>query len=303
MREDVAMQVGLIVPMGDELEVGVPQAYREIRALARAAEAGGLDAVWVYDHLLSGGPEQAAESPWEAWTLLTALAEATERVRLGALVLCAAFRDPGVLARMADTLQEISGDRLVLGLGAGWHQPEFDAFGLPFDERVDRFDDSLRIVSTMLREGRATFEGTHHRVVDAPVRERDRRMAPEILVAAKRPRMLRLTAEHADSWNLAWFGLPGPGYRDVAAGLDQACERISRDPATLRRTVGFRIAATPGDDDPLRVVRGDADRVGEALAAWAAEGVDEVICWPEPNNGVGLDLLLEGTRRYRAAVG
>lgn len=291
------------MPMGEDLEPGVPQAYREIRALARAAEAGGLDAVWVYDHLLSGGPERAAESPWEAWTLLTALAEATQRVRLGALVLCAAFREPGVLARMADTLQEISANRLVLGIGAGWHQPEFDAFGLPFAERLDRFDDTLQIVSSMLRTGAATHLGRHHRAVDAPVRSRPGREAPEILVAARRPRMLRLAAKYADAWNIAWFGRPGPAYRDVAAALDDACAQVGRDPATVRRTAGVRIAATAVADDPLRVVRGDADEIADALAAWAVEGVDEVVCWPEPHNAVGLDLLVEATRRYRATVG
>ncbi|MDQ3449863.1 MAG: LLM class flavin-dependent oxidoreductase, partial [Actinomycetota bacterium] len=96
------MKVGLILPMGDELQPGVPQRWPDIKALAVAAEASGLDSVWVYDHLLSD-PDQPAEPPWEAWTILTALAGATSRVRLGALVLCAPFRDPGVLARMADT--------------------------------------------------------------------------------------------------------------------------------------------------------------------------------------------------------
>src|SRR6187401_571472 len=141
----MAMKIGLIVPMGDELQAGVPQRWSDIKALAVAAEDAGLDSVWVYDHLLADGPEQAAESPWEAWTLLTALAAVTSRVKLGPLVLCGPFREPGVLARMADTLQEISADRLILGLGCGWHQPEFDAFGLPFDERVGRFAEQLVI--------------------------------------------------------------------------------------------------------------------------------------------------------------
>ena len=115
------MKVGLIVPMGDELQPGVPQRWSEIKSLAIAAEEAGLDTVWVYDHLLSDGPDKADESPWEAWTLLTAIAAVTTRVKLGPLVLCAPFRDPGVLARMADTFQEISDNRLVLGLGCGWH--------------------------------------------------------------------------------------------------------------------------------------------------------------------------------------
>lgn len=297
------MKVGLILPMGDELQPGVPQRWPDIRDLAVAAEEGGLDSVWVYDHLLSGGPEQRAESPWEAWTLLTALAGATSRVRLGALVLCTAFRDPGVLARMADTLQEVSGDRLVLGLGSGWHQPEFDAFGLPFDERVGRFADQLEIVTAMLRDGVSTHTGRFHSTVSAPVRERAGRVAPEVLVAARRPRMLRLTAQHADAWNTAWYGVPGPAYRETAGQLRAACDEVGRDPATLRTTVGFRVTAGATDEDETRLVRGGAGAVADAIAAWADEGVDELVCWPEPGTRAGLDLLLAGVAAYRASTG
>jgi alkanesulfonate monooxygenase SsuD/methylene tetrahydromethanopterin reductase-like flavin-dependent oxidoreductase (luciferase family) len=285
--------------MGDELEPAVPQRWSEICALAVAAEEAGLDSVWVYDHLLSN-PDDPAESPWEAWTLLTALAVATTRVRLGPLVLCAPFREPGVLARMADTLQEISGDRLVLGLGCGWHTPEFDAFGLAFEERVGRFAEQLEIVSDMLRTGRSTSSGRYYRTVDAPIRDRADRTAPEILVAAKRPRMMRLTAERADAWNIAWYGVPGPAYRELAAAMVAACGTAGRDPATLRITVGFRIATGPTDEDETRVVQGGPDAVASAIAAWEAEGVDELVCWPDPNNQAGLDLLVEGYQRYRA---
>ena len=295
------IKVGLILPMGDELQPGVPQRWAEIRALAVAAEASGLDSVWVYDHLLSD-PDQPAESPWEAWTILTALAGATSRVRLGALVLCAPFRDPGVLARMADTFQEISGDRLVLGLGCGWHRPEFDAFGLAFDQRIDRFAEQLKIVADMLRDGRSTSDGRYYRTASAPVRSRASRVAPELLVAARRPRMMRLTASHADAWNIAWYGVPGPAYRESAAALNAACALVGRDPTTLRITVGFRISAGGSTEDPTRVVQGGADAVAAAITAWEAEGVDELVCWPEPNNLAGLELLVNGVKRYRATA-
>jgi len=296
------MKVGLILPMGDELQDGVPQRWADIKALALAAEDAGLDSVWVYDHLLAEGPDQAAESPWEAWTLLTALAAVTTRVRLGPLVLCAPFREPGVLARMADTLQEISADRLVLGLGCGWHQPEFDAFGLPFDERVGRFAEQLVIISDMLRTGRSTSDGQFYRTAAAPVRERAGRVAPEILVAARRPRMMRLVAEHADAWNIAWYGVPGSAYRAVAAAMTAACEAVGRDPGTLRKTVGFRITEAASAEDETRLVQGGADAVAAAIASWEAEGVDELVCWPEPNNQAGLDLLAQGLDRYRSGT-
>jgi alkanesulfonate monooxygenase SsuD/methylene tetrahydromethanopterin reductase-like flavin-dependent oxidoreductase (luciferase family) len=296
------MKIGLIVPMGDELQDGVPSRWPGIRDLATSAESSGLDSVWVYDHLIFGGPERAADSPWEAWTLLTAIAAVTSRVRLGALVLCAAWRHPGLLARMADSLQELSGDRLVLGLGAGWHKPEFDAFGFEFTERVERFAESLEIIADMMRTGRSSFSGRHYVLADAPIRDRPDRVPPEILVAARRPRMLGLTARRADAWNTAWYGHPGRAYRQLAAELDAACEAAGRDPGSVRRTVGFRIAdhsSAPANTDPAKLVHGGPDEVAEAIAAWAGEGVDELICWPEPNNPAGLDLLVRGVQRYR----
>lgn len=295
------MRVGIILPMGDESEPGVPRGYADIRDLATGAEAAGLDSVWVYDHL-GDASEDASASPWEAWTVMSALAEATSRVRLGQLVLCTAFRSPGVLARMADTLQDVSEGRVVLGLGSGWHEPEFRAFDLPFDHRVGRFAEALEIIATMLRSGRATFDGTYHHVEDAPVRIRPDRPVPPILVAAIGPRMLRLTAQHADVWNLAWFGLPGERFRTANANLTAACREIGRDPATLERTAGIRIA-TPtkdnADEDPTRLIRGDASDVAAAFQAWSDEGVCELICWPDPSDAATLDTIAEALTMYR----
>ncbi len=290
------MRVGVILPMGDETQPGVPRSYAGIRDLATQAESSGLDSIWVYDHLLGESTEDASGSPWEAWTVLSALADATSNVRLGALVFCTAFRDPGVLARMADTLSEVSDGRLVLGLGSGWHQPEFDAFGLPFDHRVGRFAEALEIIATMLRSGRATVQGSYHQVADAPVRIRPDRAVPSILVAAKGPRMLQLTAKYADQWNLAWFGLPSDRYRETSAALDEACREIGRDPATLERTAGVRVAA-PTDDNAAEsegaLIRGDADEIARAFASWEAEGVSELVCWPDPSDAETVSLIAD----------
>lgn len=294
------MRIGLILPLGDESEPGVPLPYAELRALTLHAEAAGLDAVWTYDHLLGESTANSADSPWEAWSVLTALAEATSRISLGVLVLATPFRSPGVLARMADTVQEISGNRLVLGLGAGWHTPEFDAFGLPFEQRVGSFAESLEIIAKMLRDGRATVDGKHHQVTDAPVRERPDRKAPEILVAAKGPRMLKLTATYADSWNLAWFGEPTERYLDVNKALTQACEDVGRDPSTLRRTVGLVVGTPkPDADENDRTIRGDGARLAETFAAWQAEGVDEIVCSADPADAKTIDLIAEAAALVR----
>lgn len=294
------MRVGVILPMGDEVEPGVPRGYSDIRDLVVHAESAGLDAVWVYDHLVGDSVEDAASSPWEAWTVLSALAEATSTVSLGALVLCTAFRPPGVLARMADSLQDVSGGRLVLGLGAGWHEPEFEAFHLPFDHRVGRFSEALEIIATMLRDGRATLHGEYHQVDDAPVRLRPDRPVPPILVAGVGPRMLDLTAQYADVWNLAWFGLPGERFRQANAALDEACHKIDRDPATLARTAGILVGTPSGTDErDQRIVPADPAEIASAFAAWEAEGVSELICRPDPADTATVSVIADGYARYR----
>jgi alkanesulfonate monooxygenase SsuD/methylene tetrahydromethanopterin reductase-like flavin-dependent oxidoreductase (luciferase family) len=294
------MRIGLILPMGENLQPGVPLPYADIRALTLHAEAAGLDAVWTYDHLVGDSPADSSDSPWEAWSVLTALAEATERVSLGVLVLATPFRNPGVLARMADTVQDISGNRLVLGLGAGWHQPEFDAFGIPFKQRVSSFAESLEITTTMLRDGRATLNGAHNQAADAPIRDRPGRKAPEILVAAKGPRMLELTARFADTWNLAWFGQPTERYLDVNKALTEACEKVGRDPATLRRTVGLLVGEPKADaDENDRTLRGDAAFLAETFAKWEAEGVSEIVCSIEPSTNELVDLVADAATILR----
>src|SRR4051794_1652435 len=156
------------------LRVGIqlPEVERDVRwpeyvAMARAAEDVGFDSLWVGDHLLYRGGGRPERGPWDAWTLLAGVAGVTERVRIGPLVACTAFRPPGLLARTAAAVDELSGGRLVLGLGAGWNEPQFRAFGLPFDHRVARFAEAFEIIRRLLEGERVTFAGRYHGVEDA----------------------------------------------------------------------------------------------------------------------------------------
>jgi alkanesulfonate monooxygenase SsuD/methylene tetrahydromethanopterin reductase-like flavin-dependent oxidoreductase (luciferase family) len=205
------MKVGVAIRLAEDLGSGdvangMAPSYTEIRATAIRAEEAGFDSIWVADHLLYRRQGQPTMGIWEAWTMLAALAEVTHRVELGTITLCASFRNPAVLAKMAVTLDEVSGGRLILGIGAGWNESEYRAFGLPFDRRVDRFEEALRVIVPLLREGRVTFDGRYFSVQDCELAPRGPRSeGPPLLIGASGPRMLHLAARHADLWNEAEY--------------------------------------------------------------------------------------------------
>ncbi len=299
------MKVGVVLPLGENPATGSAPGYREIRDLALQAEAAGFDSIWLFDHLLYRRPEQPTAGPWECWTILTALAEATERVELGTIVLCTAFRNPAVLAKMAATLDEVSGGRLILGLGAGWHQPEFDAFGIPFDHKAGRFEEALKIIVPLVKEGKVNFQGEYYNAPDCEIRPRGPRPAgPPVLAASFGPRMLRLTAQYADSWNSAWFGRP-TGFVERRAALEAACAEVGRDPATLEMTAGVQVAFPEAGevsaplDNPDKILTGSAEEIAAGLRAYADLGVGHVICSPLPNNATALPRFAEALQAYR----
>ena len=303
------MKVGVIIGISEDGETGETPRYADVRASALAAEAAGIDAVWLYDHLVYRfGEPPVTRGTWEAWTLLSALAEATTRAELGVLVMCVPFRNPAVLAKMADTLDEVSGGRFTLGLGAGWHQPEFDAFGVPFDNKASRFEDGVKVITPLLREGRVDFRGTYASAPDCELRPRGPRPGgPPVLIASSGPRMLRLTAEHADSWNTAWLGDPS-ALDEPLAQLHAACDEVGRERASLGITVGITVrfpdllpAPDPGATapDPAKVISGTVDYVAAALRGYAERGVAQVIVNVDPAGETTFARLVEARELAR----
>jgi probable F420-dependent oxidoreductase len=281
------MKIGLMLPLGQ----GETDGWTTLRAMALAAEEHGLDSVWGADHLIFR-EDGETEGIHECWTVLTAVAAITSRVEIGPMVLALPFRNPALTAKMAAELDEVSGGRLILGLGCGWHEPEFDAFDYPFDHRVSRFEEGMRIVAPLLREGRVTFEGEYHRAAEAELLPRPiRPNGPPILIAGKQPRMLRLVAEHADQWNAAWYGHPdqADGLRTRIANLRAALDAAGRDPATLEMTAGIFVAFDGADADaPEHAIRGTTTEVADALAGYAALDVRHLIThvWPRSPDSV-----------------
>jgi alkanesulfonate monooxygenase SsuD/methylene tetrahydromethanopterin reductase-like flavin-dependent oxidoreductase (luciferase family) len=221
------------------------------------AEDLGFDHAWLVDHLVDtdGPPEHPC---LEAWTLLAAIAARTKRIRLGVLVTSNTFRHPAVLLKEAVTVDHISGGRLILGLGSGWHDDEHRRYGIDLPEpaeRVDRFAEAVEMISLLMSQPRTTFHGQHYRLDDAPLEPRPiQQPRIPILIAAHRPRMLRLAARFADQWD-TFATLPGTATDGVSASieerirsLDDACREIGRDPAEIRRSTWARSAALESDE-------------------------------------------------------
>jgi alkanesulfonate monooxygenase SsuD/methylene tetrahydromethanopterin reductase-like flavin-dependent oxidoreductase (luciferase family) len=273
------------------LRVGIqlPEVERVVRrdelaAMARAAEECGFDSLWVGDHLLYRGDGRPERGPWDCWTTLAWLAEITQRVELGPLVACTAFHPPGILARQAAAVHELSGGRLVAAFGAGWNKEEFSAFGLPFDHHVSRFEEAFTIIRRLLAGERVSFEGQFHAVSDAvlfpPLARR-----PKLMVGANAPRMLSITLPHVDVWN-TWFtpyGNTPEGFARHNAELSLAAERAGRDPAEIARSACVLVEVDVGSSErPRDVPAVPASELADHLRALAEAGADEAILVLDP---------------------
>lgn len=301
---DERMRVGIVLPIEQPDDADAPPGYPEIRAIAQAAEAAGLDSLWVFDHLLFEF-DGVRSGIHECWTVLSAIAEATSRVQLGTIVMCTAFRNPALLAKMAATLDHVSDGRLILGIGCGWHDPEYEAFGFPTDHKVGRFEEALSVIRGLIRDGRADLDGRWVQARNVALLPPARPDLP-ILIAAKRPRMLELTARHADMWNLAWFGEPDERLARVRGELEAACVAVGRDPATLDVTVGITVRypdlAAPRADgapapEPVGVALSGSDaEIAAGLAAHAAAGARHLIVALEPASVASVQRLAAAVR-------
>lgn len=298
------MRVGLLLPTAMrtiDLRMSVRVlGYAELRDIALTAEAVELDSIWVVDHLMFRRATGRVTGIWEAWTVLSALAAETKRVELGTLVICTAFRNPPLLAKMAVTLDEVSRGRLILGLGAGWHDPEFRSFGYETARKIDRFEEAVQIIGPLLRQGHATFQGRDYSAADARLAPRGPR--PEgipILIGAEKARMLTIAARHADSYNTAWYGLPDARLRERLQALKRACESVGRDPGSIDTTVGVKITVT-GSQDSLPLA--SHEHLVDGLLQYADLGVSHVVCALWPTNRSNVKTLGEAVATVRSRL-
>jgi probable F420-dependent oxidoreductase len=267
-----------------EREVG----WAEYAAMARAAEEVGFDSIWLGDHLLYRDDGRPERGPHEAWTLLAALATVTTTVRLGPLVACAGFHPPGLLAKMATTVQEVSGGRLVLGIGAGWNQAEFDAFGVPFDQRAARFEEAFTLVRRLLDGERVTVRGRFWSTEDAVLLPPPPRPIP-LMIGSTGPRVLAATLPWVGIWN-TWFDLYGntpEGFGSESAKVTAAARSVGRDPAQIERSACVLVVTDRSADERTVLpdcppLEGPPDAIAARLRELAEAGADEAILVASP---------------------
>ena len=276
------------MPRPCRIGVQLPEVERrvdwpELFAMARDAEEAGFDSLWLGDHLLYDLPGGITRGPWEVWTSLAALAAVTQRVQLGPLVASTSFHAPAMLAKQAATVDAISGGRLVLGLGAGWNEREYRAYGFPYDHRVSRFEEAFTVIRRLLREGRADFAGTYYRVEDCvldpgPVRPG----GPPLMLGSVGPRMLRIGLPHVDSWNVWWsdYGNTAEGFAALRERVDAAAAEAGRAPGEVEATAAVLVRMTGGQgrlmgdgyDADVLPVQGSPTEIADQLEAFARAG-------------------------------
>jgi alkanesulfonate monooxygenase SsuD/methylene tetrahydromethanopterin reductase-like flavin-dependent oxidoreductase (luciferase family) len=276
-------RIGIQLP-----EVERPVPWPEYLAMARAAETAGFDSIWLGDHLLYRDDGGGERGPWEAWTLLAALGAATERVELGPLVACTAFHPPGLIAKMAANVAEISGGRFVLGLGAGWNEEEFRAFGLPHDHRVSRFEEAFTIILGLLGGERVTLHGRYFEADDAVLLPRPA-SRPRLVIGSNGPRMLAATLPHVDAWN-TWYdgyGNSPDGFAELNQRITSAACDAGRDPGEIERSACILVGLGNSSGERAGMpeapaVTGTPERIAAHLRELSEAGADEAILVVDP---------------------
>jgi probable F420-dependent oxidoreductase len=277
------MKLGIVLRATEGGQQGQRPTFREMQEMAQTAERVGLDSIWLPDHLLFRSSSRG-EVFWEVFTMLSALAAVTTRITLGTIVVSTSFRPPALVAKIADTIDEISGGRLILGLGAGWYQPEYEAFGYPFDHLASRFEEAMQIIAPLLREGQVDFQGQYYQVHDCVLRPRGpSRHGPPIMIAGRRPRMLQLAARYADAWNAAW-PLEPTALRESYDEFKKACAIVGRDTTTVELTVGTLVKLLSAGEkaEETKAISGSPQAVARRLESFAREGAAHVIVMLEP---------------------
>jgi alkanesulfonate monooxygenase SsuD/methylene tetrahydromethanopterin reductase-like flavin-dependent oxidoreductase (luciferase family) len=299
------MRIGVQLP-----EVEWEVTFPELIDMARIAEAVGFDSLWLGDHLLYA-LDVGDRGPWEVWTSLAAIAASTSTISLGPLVASTSFHAPAMLAKMATTVDAISGGRLILGLGAGWNRREYDAFGFAYDRRVGRFSEAFTIIRTLLKEGAIDFHGEFYNAQRCVLHPRSSESGPPLMVGSIGSRMLDITLPHIDSWNMWWsqYGNSVEGFRREKERVDELIVAAGRNLDEVSATAAVLVKLDGGigrqmgdydDYDTVRPLTGSADELADQLREFEAAGAAHVQLVVDPITVASIEWLADVLTAFRA---
>ncbi|MDG1409141.1 MAG: LLM class flavin-dependent oxidoreductase [Acidimicrobiales bacterium] len=300
------MKVGVQLP---EVEWEVP--FPELIEMAQAAETVGFDSVWYGDHLIYDLPV-GDRGPWEAWTTLAAIAASTSTIELGPLVASTSFHAPAMLAKQAATVDAISEGRLIVGLGAGWNQREYDAFGFPYDHRVSRFAEAFTIIRTLLRDGEINFHGEYYSADRCVLHPRSpRRGGPPLMIGSVGARMLDLTLPYVDSWNMWWsqYGNTAAGFAKEKTRVDALIEATGRLSGSVEATAAVHVRLEGGfgrqmgnyvGDLAIEPLTGSPAELADQLREWEFAGASHVQLCVDPITRASIESLGDVLAEFRS---
>ena len=283
------LKVGIMLPESEREMAGKTARWSDFLAMGQSIESLGFDSLWFADHLLMKVPNHEPQGAWEAMSILAALAATTNRLTLAPFVAATAYRNPTLTAKIAETIDEISGGRFILGLGSGWARPEYDAFGYPFDHRASRFEEAIEIITSLIRTGNAQFVGDYYWADDCELRPRGPRPEglPIMIGTFSGERMIRLAAQFADHWNV-WATVTGNSAANVQAlqsMMDDVCRSMGRNPKSLGRSAAVLVdfdgaVGRPGQADPS--LTGTPREIADEFLRYAEAGIDHLQVYPDP---------------------
>ena len=300
------MKIGVQLP---EVEWEVP--FPELIEMAQAAETVGFDSVWYGDHLIYDLPV-GARGPWEAWTTLAAIAASTSTIELGPLVASTSFHAPAMLAKQAATVDAISEGRLIVGLGAGWNQREYDAFGFPYDRRVSRFAEAFTIIRTLLRDGEIDFHGDYYSADRCVLHPRSPRPGgPPLMIGSVGARMLDLTLPYVDSWNMWWsqYGNTAAGFAKEKTRVDALIEAAGRLSGSVEATAAVHVRLEGGfgrqmgnyvGDLAIEPLTGSPAELADQLREWEFAGASHVQLCVDPITRASIESLGDVLVEFRS---
>ncbi len=301
MTSGRSLKIGLQLPESERVV-----RWPELLQIAQTAERAGFDSLWVGDHLLYRPQNRPPQGPWEAWSILAGLAVGTEQVEIGPLVASTSFHAPAMLAKKAATVDEMSNGRLVLGLGAGWNEPEYRAFGFPFDKRASRFEEAFTIIRRLLAGEEVSFAGKFYQIEECVLLPRSKRDGHiPLLIGSVGERVLRATLPYVDAWN-AWyddFGNDPERFGALDRRITDLCKELGRDPAEVERTAAVLVQVPGGSGRATSYttgpqatpITGDSEAIARQLREFASQGATHLQIVLDP-------ITVEGVERFAPAI-